>query len=111
MKKLLFLSIIFTLFFSISYAEMVKDLKISGNKRVSNETIKLYGDIEINKNYTEKDIDEVLKNLYETDFFEDVKIKILNNVLRVELKEYPIINQLIIIGEKSNRYKEQIKKQ
>ena len=110
MKKLLFLSIIFTLFFSISYAEMVKDLKISGNKRVSNETIKLYGDIEINKNYTEKDIDKVLKNLYETDFFEDVKIKILNNVLRVELKEYPIINQLIIIGEKSNRYKEQIKK-
>ena len=33
-----------------------------------------------------------------------------NNILKINLKEYPIVNQLIIIGEKSTRYKEQIKK-
>ena len=110
MRKLLILSIVFTLIFSALNSEIVKDIKINGNKRVSTETIKLYGEIDINKDYTDKDIDKVLKNLYETDFFEDVKIEIVDNVLKVDLKEYPIVNQLIVVGEKSNRYREQIKK-
>ena len=36
--------------------EVIKDLKISGNKRVSNETIKIYGKIEIGKDYSESDL-------------------------------------------------------
>ena len=110
MRKLLILSTVFTLIFSALNSEIVKDIKINGNKRVSTETIKLYGEIDINKDYTDKDIDKVLKNLYETDFFEDVKIEIVDNVLKVDLKEYPIVNQLIVVGEKSSRYREQIKK-
>ena len=110
MRKLLILSTVFTLIFSALNSEIVKDIKINGNKRVSTETIKLYGEIDINKDYTDKDIDKVLKNLYETDFFEDVKIEIVDNVLKIDLKEYPIVNQLIVVGEKSNRYREQIKK-
>ena len=31
-------------------AEIVSNLKIIGNERVSNETIKVYGDIELGKN-------------------------------------------------------------
>ena len=110
MRKFLFISLTLSLIFTNSYSEIVKELKVIGNKRVSTETIKLYGEIDINKDYADKDIDRVLKNLYETNFFEDVKIKIVENVLTIDLKEYPIINQLIIIGEKSNRYREQIKK-
>ena len=110
MRKFLFISLTLSLIFTNSYSEIVKELKVTGNKRVSTETIKLYGEIDINKDYADKDIDRVLKNLYETNFFEDVKIKIVENVLTIDLKEYPIINQLIIIGEKSNRYREQIKK-
>ena len=37
-----------------------------------------------------------------------IQIELKNNVLNIKVKEYPIINQLIIIGEKSNKYKEQI---
>ncbi len=91
-------------------AEIVKDLKIKGNKRVTNETVKIYGEIEIGKDYSESDLDKVLKNLYSTNFFEDVNLKLQNNILFVSLKEYPVINQLIVIGEKSNKYREQIKK-
>ena len=91
-------------------AEIVKSIVIEGNKRVSTETIKIYGGIEINKDYSNKDLNNVLKDLYETDFFEDVKLELKNNVLKVQLKEYPFINQLVIIGEKSKRYRDQIKK-
>ena len=50
-------------------AEIVKSIVIEGNKRVSTETIKIYGGIEINKDYSNKDLNNVLKDLYETDFF------------------------------------------
>ena len=48
--------------------------------------------------------------MYSTDFFEDVEVNLSNNILTINLKEYPMINQLIILGEKSNRYKDQIRK-
>ena len=111
MKK--FYSLIFISYFILSSlvnAEVVKSVQINGNKRVSEETIKVYGEIEINKNYIENDLDDVIKKLYSTEFFEDVNVKISNNVLIINLKEYPIINQLIISGEKSNRIKDALLK-
>ena len=111
MLKSLIASLLFLFFISNQInAEIVNNLKINGNKRVSDETIKIYGEIEIGKDYSEGDLDLVLKNLYSTNFFEDIKLRIQNNTLIVELKEYPVVNQLIIIGEQSNKYKDQIKK-
>ena len=109
LKKITFISI---LFFHLTYlnAEVVKEIKISGNQRVSDETVKVYGDIEINKNYNELDLNKILKNLNSTNFFEDIKISLEKNILKVDLIEYPVINQLILIGEPSKKYSEQIKK-
>ena len=90
-------------------AEVVKDIQIEGNKRVSNETIKIYGDIDLNKDYSEKDLNVITNNLYETNFFEDIKIDLNNNVLN---KSKRISNNKSIINKrrKSKRYKDQIKK-
>ena len=81
MNKIFILISFFLIFFSISKAEIVKEIKIDGNKRVSSETVKIYGKIELNKDYQEKDLNQILKDLYQTDFFEDVKVSIKNNVL------------------------------
>ena len=101
------------LFFYITTlkAEVVKEVQISGNQRVSDETIKVYGDIEVNKDYNEVDLNKVLNNLNSTNFFEDIKISLEQNVLKINLVEYPVISQLILIGEPSKKYSEQIKKQ
>ncbi len=110
MKKIfIYVSLIFLIFFNAN-SEIVKEIIINGNKRVSPETIKLYGDIKVNQDYSDKDLNRILNNLYETEFFDDVKVSLSNNILTVNLKEYPIVNQLIIVGEKSNKYKDQIKK-
>ena len=58
------LTLLLFLFFSVSQAEIVKELVINGNKRVSDETIKIYGEIEVNKNLAEKDTNKILNNLY-----------------------------------------------
>ncbi len=110
MNKSFFLALVLFFSFSNLNAEIVKQIIINGNERVSNETIKIYGKIDLQKDYSEKDIDSILKNLYETNFFEDIKVSLSNNILIINLKEFPIINQLIVAGEKSTRYVDQIKK-
>ena len=110
MRKLLIIVLVY-LFYSLpTIAEVVNKINISGNSRVSDETIKIYGDIKINENYTEQDLNRILNDLFLTNFFEDVQVELSNNILSINLIEYPVINQLIIIGEPSNKYKEQIKK-
>ena len=47
---------------------MVKKISIEGNNRISEETIKVYGEIEINKNYSEIDLNKITNNLYSTEF-------------------------------------------
>ena len=109
MKNILIILIISIFSITSLNAEVANNLIINGNKRVSDET-EIYGEIIIGKNYSDKDLDDILKNLYSTNFFENVSVNLINNTLTVTLKEYPIINQLIILGEKSNNYKDQIKK-
>ena len=96
--------------FTLLRAEIIKNIEILGNQRVSDETIKVYGEIEVNKNYNESDLNNILQNLNATNFFEDIKIRVENNVLIINLKEYPVISQLLLVGEPSKKYKEQIKK-
>ncbi len=110
MKKF-YISFFLSLFiFSISKAEIVKNVQIEGNKRVSKETIKIYGGVKINKNYTEIDLNNILNNLYTTNFFEDVSVQIVNGVLKIIVVEYPVIDNIVILGEPSTKYKDQIKK-
>ena len=96
--------------FSFLRAEIVNEIIIDGNVRVSNETVLIYGEIKKGVDYQEKDIDSIIKNLYSTEFFENVSVNLSNNVLRINLKEYKTINQLELIGEKSSRIKKEIKK-
>ena len=91
-------------------AEIVRNLKVIGNERVSDETIKVYGDVELGKNYKESDLNNILQSLYSTNFFEDVQITLEGGILTIKVKEYPLINQLVILGEKNKKYLEQIKK-
>ena len=91
MKKLL--SIILSVIFiaGSSFAEIVNEIQISGNKRVSDETVKVYGEIKPEgSDFSNSDINNILKNLYSTNFFEDVNIEIRNKKLIINLIEYPI---------------------
>ena len=68
MRKLLIIFIISVFHFSFLKAEVIKNVIINGNKRISNETVIIYGDIKIEKNYSEEDLNNLIKNLYSTNF-------------------------------------------
>jgi len=94
--------------FSSANAEVLKKLEIIGNSRISNETIKVYGEIEINRDYSDDDLNTVIKRLYDTRFFSNISTSFSNGVLRINVEENPIIDSIIIEGEKAKKYKKAI---
>jgi outer membrane protein insertion porin family len=90
---------------SSANAEILKKLEIIGNSRISNETIKVYGEIEINKDYSDDELNTVIKRLYDTRFFSDISTSFSNGVLRINVKENPIIDSIIIEGEPTKKYR------
>ena len=111
-----FLKIIALLLFFVfavsksAISEIVKDFKIIGNDRISKDTIFMFSDISLNDNLNPLKLNIILKNLYETNFFEDVSIKFEDNILEIKVKENPIIEAINFEGIKSNRINELIKK-
>ena len=99
---------LFFLFFLNLSAEIIQKLDVKGNKRISGETIKVYGEITLGKDYSSFDLNKVLKNLYNTNFFEDIKISLDNGVLDILVKEYAVINNIDIQGEPSKRIKKKV---
>ena len=91
-------------------AENVNEIKKTGNKKISEETINIYGEIKKNKDYLEKDINKVINNLYSTGLFEDINIVLEKNTLLINVTEYKSISSLIISGEKSNNFLDKLKK-
>ena len=109
--KKIFVSIFLLLSFlnANSYSEVVKKIEIIGNERISNETIAIFGDVAIGKNYEISDVNSLIKKLYETTFFSDISVEINNNKLTIIVKENPIIKSIIFDGEKANKHKERIR--
>ena len=105
----------FVLFFFIlfvngnSFSEVVKKLEIKGNLRISQETIIVFGDISLGKDYSISDVNSLIKKLYDTLFFSDISVSIKNNTLNIILKENPIIKSIIFDGEKAKKYIEKIR--
>ena len=105
-KKIFFVFILFFLAFSAkSYAEIVNRVEVKGNERITLETIVIFGDITIGKNYESSDITLLIKKLYETNYFSNISIELRDGRLNIIVKENPIINSLVLKGEKAEKYK------
>lgn len=103
---------IFCLFLTFNLsAEVVKKIVVEGNDRISDQTVIVYGEISLNEDYGAFDLDKILKNLYKTNFFEDVNLNLNNGVFKINVKEYPIISSIDLRGEKSKTIKKKVLEQ
>jgi outer membrane protein insertion porin family len=87
---------------SVVFAQIIENIVISGNKRISDNTIKVYSKLDQYESFNENNLNQILKDLYKTDFFKDINISIKDNVLYVDVVESPIIENLEINGIKKN---------
>ena len=95
LKIFLFFIFINIIYINFSKSEIIK-IDVTGNERISTETIILFSEINTNENINEKKINDILKSLYETNFFKDVEIVLENETLRINVVEFPIINELFL---------------
>ena len=107
--KILKLNILFLFtLISLLSANEIKDISVKGNQRISKETILVLGNIELNKDYNNENINKVLKRLYQSDFFENIEIEVQDNILVINIKENPIIENISISGIKKKEFEENL---
>ena len=92
------------LLFQPTFSENFNEVLIEGNERISDESIMVFSQLSNNdKSFDENSLNIFLKNLYQTGFFKDIKIKIKNKKLIINVIENPIIQSRFIKGVKANR--------
>ena len=76
-------------------AKTINKILVEGNDRVSSETVIMFSGVSVNDDLSENTLNQVLKQLYGSNFFELVSVKIEDKILRIKVKEYPIIQNVI----------------
>ena len=98
MKKF-FVLVLFNLFIANSSLSNESNiLKIIGNERITSNTIKETIDYNDKKKYSLEEINNIQKKLIETDFFSEVKVNVVKNIITINVKENPIIDFFYIKG-------------
>ena len=110
MKFIIILSIILHLLLGSAFAEVINEVKIKNNLRISKESILSFGKIKLGSDYNENDLNQILIDLYNTKFFSDIKLNIENNILIIDIKERKIIQTVVIEGIKSQENTKKILK-
>ena len=105
MIKLIF---VFCFLITSAFSEIVNNITINGNKRISSESIKVLGNISTQKNLEKKDLNNLLKKLYDTNFFKDVNLSLDKGNLIINVIENPIIENIEITGIKNKTFIEEI---
>jgi len=104
--------LIISMFFTVNaFSKTLNKIEVSGNDRISDETIKLFMSVNINDDINEDKLNKILKDLYETNLFKNVSLKFDNQILFIKVVENPIIENIIYNGIKSNRILDIIKKE
>ncbi len=107
-NKILSILLVFLSIQLHSHAEIIKKIEVDGNNRVNTETIKIFSGVKNNDNLSPDDLNEVLKRLYDTNFFENINLSIQNSILKISVVENLIIQNLIITGIENKTLKKKL---
>ena len=99
---------LFFLFTSSSSSEIIKKFSILGNERVADETIIMFSNLKIGEQISQNKLNKALKDLYYTNYFKNIEISSENQIIKIVVKENPIIQKIIINGIKKNKIKDKI---
>ncbi|WP_283196366.1 outer membrane protein assembly factor BamA [Rhizobium sp. AN80A] len=91
-----------TVFISASAAEaaVIQRVDVRGANRVGAEAVRSNLTIQPGKSFSNTDIDDSVKQLYDTGYFSDVKISVSGGTLVVTVEEAQLINQVVFNGNR-----------
>ena len=111
MLKTFFIIFFVFLFTYKSNSEIITGIKVVNNDRISKETILIFSDIEIGKDYSANDLNKIIQDLYSTNFFSNISLDVTDGILIIDIQENKIIQQITINGIKKNELVEILKEQ
>jgi len=111
MLKTFFIIFFVFLFTYKSNSEIITGIKVVNNDRISKETILIFSDIEIGKDYSVNDLNKIIQDLYSTNFFSNISLDVTDGILIIDIQENKIIQQITINGIKKNELVEILKEQ
>lgn len=78
----------------------IRSIAVTGTQRLEPDTVLSYTKLRIGQSFTQESLDQGLRDLYETELFADVQIRNDNGALTIEVKENPVINRIVLEGNK-----------
>jgi outer membrane protein insertion porin family len=102
---------ILTIYFFLTtlvFSEIIEKIIINGNKRISDETVIMFSNVSIKDEVSNKKLNLILKDLYKTNYFENVNVSLKDKTLQIDVKEHPIIQKISYTGIKSKTLLEKI---
>ncbi len=106
MIKYFLFFLIFFVKISFASAEIIKSISVNGNDRITDETIIVFSKVDIGDNLIINDLNDIIINLYETDFFKNVSVNLKESVLTINVIENDLIQSITINGVKNKKLKQ-----
>ncbi|MFD1243643.1 outer membrane protein assembly factor BamA [Paralysiella testudinis] len=79
----------------------IQDIRVEGLQRTEPATVFNYLPVKVGDTFTEVQGEEIIKNLYATGFFDDVRVETLGNQVLLTVVERPVISSLNVTGGKT----------
>jgi outer membrane protein insertion porin family len=78
----------------------IRSIAVTGQQRLEPDTVMSYTKLRIGQPFTQESLDQALRDLFETELFADVQIRNDGGALTIEIKENPVINRIVLEGNK-----------
>ena len=85
---------------AVPAATTVQTITVVGNQRLEAQTILSYLRLRVGQSYDRSVLDQALKDLAATELFKDFQITDNNGALTIQVTENPVINRVILEGNK-----------
>ncbi len=79
---------------------VIQSIAVTGSQRIEPDTVRSYVKLRPGARYSVETLDEAVRDLYETELFADVSIRDDKGALTIEIRENPVINRIILEGNK-----------
>ncbi|MBS0357962.1 MAG: outer membrane protein assembly factor BamA, partial [Proteobacteria bacterium] len=102
-KKIALISVLFTVFMQFAVASesfVIREIKVVGLQGVSYGTVINYLPIRVGDRLTSENTGELIRDLYNTGFFQNVELSRQGNTLVIHVVERPTLSSIAVDGNK-----------
>ena len=100
--------ICFLIVINSSLADQIKKITVIGNERISKDTIILFSELKANDKITSSLLNDAIKKLYSTNYFDLIEIEYSSDEIIIKVKENKIIQSIKIEGVKNKAIRSKI---